>query len=186
MSDAKALAQEVCAGLELSEAATKLLKPGLTAGEFFDALVRANLLTDAIPYTARLLPKKAAVWWGCLCVWNVARPAPSAKIEAALQSVVKWLRDPSEENRRACDAAAKTVGNNQAAGMLATAAFLSEGSMSLPGQPVVKPEPHFTAKLVGQAVLAASREGRASQMEPRQRQFLATAVEVYRGKNLPT
>ncbi|HEY8506467.1 MAG TPA: hypothetical protein VIL46_17930 [Gemmataceae bacterium] len=175
--------QDICAEFELSEAAAALLKPGQTPEEFFDALLGASLFGDGIAFIARLLPKKQAVWWGCLCVWGAERHASKAPVEAALGAIVRWLREPTEENRRAVGDAAREAGPTSAAGMLASAAFLSEGSMSLPGQPEVLPKPHYTGKLVAAAVLAASRKGGAARIPARQREFLALAVEVYRGAN---
>ncbi len=176
-------AAEVIGNLELTDAARLLLTPGISAEAFFDVLVKAGEFPDAIRYTARLMSKPQAVWWGCLCVWHAGRPAADTPGGAALKAVVEWLQAPDEPHRRAAESAGNAAGPTAPAGMLATAAFMSGGSISVPGQPEVPAEPHFTAALAGSAVLAASRAGPPAGMRERQKTFLALAVDVYRGKN---
>lgn len=170
-------AATVAAGLELSDAARAALAPDLSAEAGFDALVRAGHHADAVRYTARLLPKPAAVWWGCLCAQQAAPTAADA-----LKPVVAWLRQPSDESRKACRAAAKALGPTRPVGLLAHAAFLSGGNISPADTPAVEPEPHFTGKLVAEAVLAAARGGaKAARLQT----YLALAADVYRGANTP-
>jgi Family of unknown function (DUF6931) len=175
--------EEVAAGLDLSDESRALLKPGVTTEVYFDELVKAGHLTDAVRYVARLLPAKRAVWWGSLCVWAVRRSQPKAAADAVLRAVVTWLLAPTDENRRAAEAAGRAAGANTPAGMVGTAAFLTEGSMSAPKQPEVLPEPHFSPALVAGAVLAAARLAGAAKTDAMLRQFLALAVDVYRGTN---
>ncbi len=170
-------AAAVAAGLDLSDAGRAALAPDLSAEAGFDALVRAGLHADAVRYTAKLLPKPAAVWWGCLC----AQQADPAAADA-LKPVVAWLRQPADDTRKACRAAAKALGPTRPAGLLATAAFLSGGNISPVEKPAVEPEPHLTGKLVAEAVLAAARGGdKAARLQA----YLALAADVYRGANLP-
>jgi hypothetical protein len=129
------------------------------------------------------MPAKRAAWWGCLCLWTVARPQPKAAAEAALRAVVTWLLTPTDETRRAAAAAGQAAGANTPAGMLGTAAFLCEGSMSAPKQPEVLPEPHLSGTLASGAVLTVARQAGAAKTAGLLRQFLALAVDVYRGAN---
>jgi hypothetical protein len=175
--------QEVCDGLDLHDESRALLRPGLTAEGYFDELIKAGQVADAVRYVSRLLPAKRSVWWGSLCVWAVARPQPKPAAEAALQAVVTWLLTPTDENRRAAGAAGQESGPHTPAGMLASAAFLSEGSMSPPKQPEVLPKPHFTSAMVSGAVLGAARMAGVAKTARLMRQFLALAVDVYRGTN---
>jgi hypothetical protein len=175
--------QEVCDGLDLSDEARALLRPKISAEVYFDDLIKAGHHADAIRYVARLMPAKRAVWWGCLCTWAVARPQPKPAAEDALRAAVAWLLAPTDENRRAAGTAGLNAGPNTPAGMLGSAAFVSEGSMSAPKQPEVLPEPHLPGSLVAGAVITAARQAGAAKTAGLFRQFLALAVDVYRGAN---
>ena len=174
---------ELVRDLELSEAARKLLVPGIAAEAYFDAMVKAELYPDTIRYTARLLSGPQGVWWGCLCVWHAAKPAGGSPGAAAVRAAVAWLREPTDAHRRAAGDAGKAAGPADPAGLLGYAAFLSDGSMSPAGQTEVKPPPGAAAVCVANAVLGASRVGPASGTAHRQKTFLGLAVDVYRGAN---
>lgn len=127
---------------------------GLVA--FFETLAQQRLWPDAVKVLAHLMDKRHAVWWGCLCCWPSERPEPKPANAKALHVTVAWVCDPSEPNRQACGAAGGTVGMGEAAGCLATAAFVSGGSMLPPNLPVVPPPPHLTGQVVASAVLLAA------------------------------
>lgn len=176
-------AAAVAQPITLSEAARRLLRDGQPPGAYFQQLMENGLFRDAVQFSAHLLPKAEAVWWGCLCVWASARPNPAPTHVEALRATVRWLRQPSEENRRAAEAAGRAAGRDTPAGALALAAFWSGGSMSRPGLPEVAPAPHLTAKTVAGAVLMAATQGGPAAVEQRYRQFLALAADVDSGKN---
>jgi hypothetical protein len=174
-------AAAICKQFELGEDARGLLDDEASADEFVEALVQNRLLTDAIRFTAYRLSKREAVWWGCLCAWEVCRPKPTPAAAEALKASALWARDPSEENRRAAEAAAEPAVATPA-GNLAMAAFLSGGSMSPPKMPVVAPAPGLTARLVSEAVLLASRLAPPDQTPAHQRRFLGIASEITSGR----
>jgi hypothetical protein len=182
--EAAELAEIICEDVDLSDTARALLKPGLSASAYFDELNRAGLYADAIRVLARLLPNKRAIWWGSLCIWAVNRQQVSASTEAALRAIVTWLRNPEDNRRRAARETAKAAGLNSPVGMLAIATFLSEGSISVAGQPEVLAKPSCSATMIAAAVLTAARMTGASRSLGWQRQFLAIGVDVYRGLNL--
>lgn len=177
-------ANEVAEGLDLSPTGAKMAASGMSAENLFDALVKAGEFADAVRVAARLMTKPQAVWWGCLCAWHAERAVPTKTGPAALRAVVTWLREPTDENRRAAGLAAKAKATTAAA-MAANAAFFSGGSLSVPGQKEVPPDPLMTAKFVANAVLAASRSGPANGTRDRQQTYLRLAVEVYQGRNTP-
>lgn len=177
------LAVDVVGSLELSEAARILLTPGIPAETYFDALVTAELYPEAIRFMARLLTKPQAVWWGCLCVWHLVRPAEDSPAAAAIRAAVTWLREPTDAHRRLAGQRAQDAGPTEPAGLLAYAAFLTDGSMSPPGLPEVKPPADAAAICVANAVLGASRYGPPRSTPHRQRTSLGLAVDVYHGTN---
>jgi hypothetical protein len=179
-------AVEVSQGCELGKAAQALLRPGLSSGAYFDQLCKQKLHSDAIHFAARLLGKREAVWWGCLCVWETLRPGPAAApLEAALRAAVRWTIDPSEANRRAAQQPAEAAGITAPAGALAWGVFWSGGSMHAPELPAVPPPEHLTARMVGSALRMALTGADATETTRRELQFLRLAIEVANRHNLP-
>lgn len=174
------IAAEVCRQFELSDAGHALLRPDQTADTFAHLLVENALHADAIRFWAHRLPKKEAIWWGCLCLWGCSRPEPAPEAAAALRAVVEWLRDDKEENRRRAEAVGRAAGINTPAGALAMAAFWSAGSIAPPDRPKVEAPAVATAQAVAGAIIAAAATSNQPQFHE---QFDALAREVADGKN---
>ena len=107
-------------------------------------------------FIARVLAAPGAVWWGCICAWHPARANLSAAESGAFRALVNWVQKPTEENRRAAEAAGAAAGMSTPAGALASAAVWSSGSMSPPGLPEVLPPPDLTAATVVAALRLAA------------------------------
>jgi hypothetical protein len=162
---------------------------GEAADAYFARLVDEGRLEEATRFVAAWLGPRRAVWWATLCVWNALRSAPpedGATSAAAIDAAVAWVVDPTESNRRAAQAAAELVGFATPAGAAATAAFWSEGSISLPGQPEVPPPLGVAAKAAANAVLMAAAAPAAAQRDATLRQSLRIAAEILAGANLWT
>jgi hypothetical protein len=171
-------AAEVAAGVPLSAPAQALLAPGQTARQFFDALVAAPLAEDAIRFLAAALPKREAVWWGVLCARDTAGTPAARKAVAAAEA---WVKDPSEANRRAAEAAANAAGHDTPPGTVAAAAFYSAGSLAPPNLPPAPPPDDLTGKAVAGAVLLAAVADPPKADAARAR-FLALGSDVAAGK----
>ncbi len=171
-------AAEVAARFEASDPARALLAEHPTPGGFFAALREAELYADALRFAAHYLPKRQAVWWGLLCVWETLRPAPTQTLALAMQAAMNWVCDPNDENRRATQAAAKAAGLATPAGQVALAAFLSGGSLAPVDMPEVQPRPFDTAQNVASAVLLASRKAGPPKTGDLQRLFIKLAGDV--------
>ena len=147
---------EVAKAAELEGDALAVLHPEHGGREFATALVNAELFQDAVRFVAHALPKREAVWWALLCAREAAGDAPPAEVKASLDATDVWVRHPGDEQRRAAMVAAQKATFKTAAGCAGLAAFLSGGSLSVPGQPEVPPGPFLTAKAVFGAVALAS------------------------------
>ena len=141
-----ATSAEVCQHFRLGREATALQRDDLTPGQFLDLLTARGLFKDATRFLAHALPKREAVWWAVLCVWEVVGPSPPEPIEAGLRAAEAWVKDASETNRRAARAAAKVAGLSSPAGLTASAAFQSGGSLGPPDGPVILPSENATAR----------------------------------------
>jgi hypothetical protein len=176
-------ALEVCRRYEPSKEARSLLRKDFTPRAFIDVLVERRLHADAVAFLVRVLTKPEAIWWGCLCAWDAARPNPSPAVQAALQAALRWLQEPSEEHRRAAEQAAGKIGAHTAAGAVAHAVAFATGSMSLPGLPEVPPPEDLTAKTIAGAVDICAAELAAAGEPAAYRQLLRFGLEVAAGKN---
>lgn len=180
-------AVELCRWFKLKPAARPLLNPELTPQQFFAILMENKLYADARRVLAHALPKRRAVWWGCLCVWEALRSENLTPAEySALEATMRWVVRPSEQERRAAEAAGWAAKPTTLPGCLAMAAYLSDGSMSKAGLPYVPTKPFLTGRLVGVAVYLASVRKQPANYLSRLRQFLEMGKEIARGRNLWT
>lgn len=178
-----AAAAELCRDmkLRLRPPARELLDEEITPRAYFQRLIEADLLPEARRVLAHTLPKRRALWWGCLCAMESYGEQPPAE---ALSAVLRFVIHPTEANRRATHEAGKRARPNTLGGCLASAAFFSGGSVSLPGLPEVAPRPFVTGRLVGVAVYLAAVTRDAAAYKQALREYLALGLEVARGENL--
>jgi len=174
----QAKAAEICRAFEPSIEARQVLRDDLAADAYLALLYDGKLYDDALQFVVRWLPKRDAVWWGCLCVWKICRPELAGPQGAAMRAAVQWVLETNEENRRAAEKAAEAAGSATAAGCLALAAFWSVGSMAPAGLPEVQPPPDLTAKTVLAALAVASGQVEPARKKQYQRSFVRLAAEV--------
>jgi len=149
---------EIAKPLNLSEAAQQLLTPGIAVRAYFEALAaKPDLAEDAIKLLAGALPKREGVWWGFVCLKESLKEPLSEKAVKALADVEKWIRNPTEPNRKAVAASAEAAGRDNGPGCLASAAAFSGGSLSPPRQPVVKPPEHLPAIFLATAMIIVAK-----------------------------
>jgi hypothetical protein len=169
---------------ELSTCAAGCLDGEITSPEFFERLMELDCLADARRVLAHALPKRRALWWGVLAAWDVHRQTPQAELPSVLAAVTAFIHEPTEDRRRACDEWRKRAPKNSIAGCLATAAFFSAGSVSLPGLPPVAPRPFVTGRLVGVAIYLAAVARSAPLYKQYQREYLRWGRDIASGRLL--
>lgn len=159
----------------LSPEASAQLRPEMTAQVAVQSLLDAQQAQDALKLLARLLPKRYAVAWLCQC----ARDQPLGLEDKAGASLAeKWVREPTESNRRAAFEFASSGGYKSLGAWMAAAAGWSSGSLAPAAQhtPVPPPE-HLTACATVAAInLMAALE--ADRFVPRRAQFLDRAMSL--------
>ncbi len=184
--DQERTAAEVARDCPLSDEALALLTPQLTPGKYVATLIGQKQFADAVRFTAFNLPRREAIWWAALCLWDACRVGEDEKLPMAVDGVfrtlVAWLQEPSEANRRAVEAAGRETGSASPYGQLATAAFFSGGNVSLPDQPEVEPKPSSTAKAAASVVLAASKMKKPPNAVAAQQAYLVLAADLTKGK----
>jgi hypothetical protein len=168
----------------LSPDALKLLEQGSRCRAFIRQLMAAGCEVDAVKFLAHALPRREAVWWGCMVVRLIAGASlpPGSAPDAALRAASRWVVDPSKPNERASGQAGKAAGDGTPAGCLALAAYWNGGDIGPPGAPEVAPEPRITAMSVANGVLLAVFQSPPAQVRQASHQAAALAFGVAEGR----
>jgi hypothetical protein len=176
-------AAEVCKQIPVSDEGKKLLRDGIAPKQFLDQLLEKKNYPDAANFLAMALPKREAVWWACLCARSAHGPNQPMPVNAALQAAEKWVKDPSEDNRRPTHAAAEAAELSTPAGCAALAAFFSGGSLGPATVAAIPPKEHLTAVMVGVAVVLAAVIKEPQKAEEKYKGFFTTGIAVANGTN---
>lgn len=178
-------AAEICRKYEVDDAAMSLLRPTQSADDFLQVLVDAGLLRDAMRFHAHRLPKREAVWWACLCVRHGGSQL-SPNDQTAIDVAEAWVHDPTDDQARACEAAAESLRYETAAGWAAAAAFWSGTTIAPPGLEPVPPPDHLTGTAVAASLILAGIADAAAQASARYAEFLKLGTGISRGEHLWT
>lgn len=177
-----ATAAEVCSHFSLEPAAKALLRDGIGPREFAEALARNKHNVAGIDFIAHALPAREAIWWGCLCLQHACGNALSDLERTACSAAVRWVLQPTDENRASARVPADAAGPGTPAGALAAAANQTGGNVAPAGAPPMAPAPFAPAKAVAIAVKLASTEGDPARMIETQRAFFELGVGVAEGR----
>ncbi|MEO1491952.1 MAG: hypothetical protein AAFV19_07345 [Pseudomonadota bacterium] len=129
---------------------------GLTPLDFVSTLAEDEDLARAVIFTALALPKREAVWWGCLCIRGIGDVSDVTK--EGLRLAEAWVRHPEEAERRAAGKFAEEEYFEGAGAGIAFAAFTTSGSLAPAGLQAVPPSPEISGKCVAMAILQAAND----------------------------
>src|SRR5438445_11015692 len=79
-------AAEISALFPLSAEGRALLEPDSASGAFIDRLSAAELWIDTVRFLAHALPKREAVWWGCLAARAALGQPPPEPLRQAVEA----------------------------------------------------------------------------------------------------
>jgi hypothetical protein len=171
-----------CAYLEFGEDVNELAATAKTADALIDELAKQGKVHDALRLRAHLLPKRQAVWWGCLCVReDVDEPLPPAQIDA-MEAAEDWVREPDEDHRRIAEKRSEEAKYSGVGATLALSAFWSEGSIAPEGNQDVLADERLTSQGVAAALISAAYHGDPAQAPKRTEAFLAKGKDMANGK----
>lgn len=176
-------AADVCRFFDLEEPSKILLTTDIAPRAFFDLLVAKEYFHDAIRFLAYAVPKPEAVWWSCRCARQALGTNPAPKLAAALDAAEKWVREPSDDNRRATFPAGQAADFGTPAGSTALAAFLSGGSMGPTNVGDIPPLEDLTAKVVTCAVMLSAVFTQPEMAGEKFRGFLSDGIQIADGAN---
>jgi hypothetical protein len=172
-------AAEVCVHARLGPEALLLLRKDQTPRQFLELLLRTEKFSEAIRFLAFGLPRREAIWWGCLGVLHERgdRLLPPGEARA-LQAAVRWVIEPNEPHR---EAAEQLAGTQTPANYMAKAVAWTGGSLSPPGLPVVPPPVELPHRGVNAALAQAIINGPIETIDTRFRHTLALGIHIARG-----
>jgi predicted component of type VI protein secretion system len=154
-----ALARDVAGRCELDDDVLPQIAADTTTRQFVEALLQQSRFSDGITFLAAAMPKREAVWWGCQSCGGSDPSSLPRDDRKAIEAARAWVVDPSEENRRAAEAAANAGELLTAPSCVAMAAFLSGGSIAPPDLPEVPPPDHLTGHTIACALSLAAAIG---------------------------
>ncbi len=172
---------ELARQLQLDAAACALLVPDQTVAEFVLCLAQDKQFPAALTVLAHALPKREAVWWGCIALRQAEPPAPGSAAEAALSAAEAWVYQPNEETRLPIADAAARAGLGSPVGWAALGAFWSGGSLAPPGSPAVPPKDDLTAKAVAGAMTLAAIDDDPQRAAGKSVAFIKMALDIAHG-----
>lgn len=162
--------EQVCTSADLSTAARRLWQADISGTAYLKLLQQQDLPEDGLRLLPHLLPRREAIWWGCLCAWEMTRQHEQSSCREALKAACCWVSDPSEANRRAAQVPADAGNLTTASSCLAAAVCWSEIGAADAG-----------ARLVVAAVLLAAVERAPLHYAEHCRRFLAMGLQVANG-----
>lgn len=107
---------------------------------------------EAVTFTAYVLPRRKAVWWGHQSLINVDHLL-SAQDKEMLRLAEAWVREPEEELRYRAMNSGMAARDKSPGVWIALAAGWSGGSLSPPDLPRVPPPPVLTPRAVNTAIM---------------------------------
>ena len=126
---------------------------GLPPGAYFETLIEAGRLRDAVHFVSHALPRYECVVWAAQ---SLLAAGAVDRGSALVVAVLCWIDDPCEELRRAVERLIEEETLSSPGYWLAKAVFVSGGSVSPPDCPPVLPSPAASAKFAAAAIFEAA------------------------------
>jgi hypothetical protein len=123
---------------------------------------------------AYLLPRREAVWWGCESARTLLGDRSRSET-TELAAAEAWVREPTEENRRAALDVGTKADTNQPMTWLALAAGWSSGTLASTPFPVPA---QMTARAVHVALLICSRIANVKERPRRLQLCIAEGIRL--------
>lgn len=176
-------AVELAAQAELQEPAAGLAEEGLRPEPFVERLREEGLYSEAIAVMARALPTREAIGWACLCDRSTTPEDDDPRHAELLGAVEQWVREPTDEHRRAALELAQDEPDQDSGQMLGMATGYSAGKVQVGNNPPVDVPTDTVPPMIAGAVMIAAGRVEASEAEQTRREFVQRAVEVAAGRS---
>lgn len=143
--------------------------------DYVQQLIEIENVMTALMFTGLALPKRDAVWWGCLALRGMGTADPLTAEGVRLAEA--WCKHPEEEERRAAGEFAEENYFEGAGPWIAFAAFTTSGSLAPAGLQAVPPSPEISGKAVAMAIMLATHDEDAFVAMANQKVALASAAD---------
>jgi hypothetical protein len=135
---------------------------------FIATLQKSPTPEEAVAYTAYVLPKRKAVWWGHQCLTHLDHLL-SGQDKLMLRLAEDWVREPEEAQRYRAMQEGMACKNSSPGVWIALAAGWSGGSLSAPEMARVPPPAALTPRAVNTGVMGilakVDRKNRAATLK---------------------
>lgn len=182
---AQAKLEDILPRCGLPPEALAIAQGGTEVANAIAALEQAGLLVEASRLFAHALPRREAVWWACMCARGAPPPPGVVLSEADLgarEGAENWVRQQSEDIRRAAMDKARAAGFQTPEAWAGAAAFWSGDNIAPPTAPQpIPPPPELTGVAVAGAIALAAARGDPQAHTARLARFLAAAKDIASG-----
>ncbi|HET8707189.1 MAG TPA: hypothetical protein VFM46_12880 [Pseudomonadales bacterium] len=176
-------AYDVAQHYRVGDDAVLLLAPAMTPDEYLCALEAKQLMAEAVRFLAHALPRRLAVWWLCRVAERVTETNPQSAHYQAFLAAERWVKNPTEENRRLAERAGAKTQFSSAASWAAMAAFWSTGSLASADLPMVAPPAFLYAHAVYGGIGVAAVTPTPDLYEDNMRRYYQLGIELACGGN---
>lgn len=173
-------------GVGVEKEALALLRQEDAPPAFVARLMDAELLSDAVRVVGAVLPAREGIWWAWSCSKKAVGPEAGEEMVAILAAVERWLREPTDPNRRTAMDVAEAADYATPAGCVALAAFFSGGSIAPTHVQAVPPPVHASAKAVATAILISAVFSEPEKAPEKLKESLEQGIHVARRVGLWT
>ncbi len=172
--------QQIAEEMSFSDEAVAASTRAGNAAEVLQIFTEQGYGRDALALIARALPKRFVVVWVCQCVRNNPMPDIEAQMAdmAAVALAERWLRQATDEHRRAAADFATNGGYQTLGDWVAATVGWVDGSLAPPDSPPVLPADHLSAR-AGLAALLILAAREPAKMAERQLAYVRTAQEMF-------
>ncbi|MDA1012977.1 MAG: FHA domain-containing protein [Planctomycetota bacterium] len=168
---------DLAARAAYDDEARALMKGANSPKSVVQTMLDHKKFVEAMRAIGHGLPRRESVWWAAQCVRRLISKL-SEQDQKTLVAAETWCAEPSEDHRRAAEAAAIEAKHETPAAWVAMGAFWSCGSMGPPDVPVVPPGPELIGTATSSAVLLAVVAEEPEKAESKYETCSKTAFDV--------
>jgi hypothetical protein len=145
---------------------------------FLRRLSADDKLEDAVTFCAHLLPRREAVWWGCLSTRAFHHGDTMPGRAESLLKAEAWVYEPTDQHRRAALEFGTAADSSDPLSWLALGAGWSGGMLVSNPKASVPVPPYMTARAVRTAILLGARQIRPAERPARMQASIADGIKL--------
>lgn len=174
--DEPAIRMLAIAGIKLD---TKLNSPANASVEtVMEELDEHGVFVDQLKMMAVALPPRERVWWSCLAARDILGDDAE---NPSLLAAEAWVRNPSAENRHACDVATAQADPDDLTSNCGFAALYSDGTLGTSGEAAVIDAPPGGSEISAMVMNVEAMGVREDDAIPYVHMLIDRAADIARG-----